>query len=132
LWGRPKPGAFKQFDDGLLNVGKGRVQHWPANYEHQVIACRDVRIHPPHCLSNTALGSISVVRFAKLLAHNKTTASTPYPIPHSIQNEQRVRPGLTVATHPLKLLWPLQPLAPPHAASLAMSAWYTTALIAHR
>lgn len=124
---------MKQLPDGALKIGKSRVQRWRTDHEHKIVAWCDVGVELPHGLSDAPLGSISVVRFAKLLAYNKAAACMTYPITCSIHNEQRVRPRLTLATHPLKLLWSLQPLAPPHAARpLAMSALYTASLIAYR
>jgi hypothetical protein len=70
-----------------------------------------------HRLAHPALGTIAIVRLAKLFANHKTTAGTPNAVTRGIQNEQRVRPRFTLTAHPLKLLWSLQPLAPLHSAS---------------
>jgi hypothetical protein len=104
-----------------------------ANNEDEIIASCNVFVSPSHCLANTPLGTIAIMRLAELFADHKAAACMTDAIARGVHNKQRMRPGLSLATHPLKLLWPLQPLATPHAAlRLAMTARYSPPLIANR
>lgn len=129
----PEASPFENVGNRPLQIGEGGLLRWRTHHENKVVAGRDIAVQQPNGFARTTLGTVAVVGLAELLADDEAAACAPHAVARRVHDEQRVRPGLSVATHPLKLLWSLQPLATPHAASnLTMSARYTTALIADR
>lgn len=132
-WCDPETGAAEQHGAGLKKIVEGGGRRGLSNHKYQIVARHDRGILPSNGFAHPALDPIPVVRLAELFSDHKPAAGSPGAITRRVQQKQRVRPGLSVATHPLKLFWSLQPLASPHAASrLPMAARYASALVAHR
>ncbi len=100
----PETGPVQQFGYRFLQLRKRRFDGRRAYDKHQVVTGSDVVVQQPNCFAHASFGAVAVVGLADLFADNEATARVPDAVPRGVQNEQRVRPGRALATHPLKLL----------------------------
>lgn len=114
--GDPQTSPFDQIRNATLKLNKRGVLDWNPNHKDQIVASGDAVVLLPNRFTHTALGSVTVVGFAKLFANHKAAARMANTVARNVHDKERMRPRLTVTTHPLKLLRSLQPLAAPHAA----------------
>ncbi len=117
-WHDPQTGPFDQIGNTALKFNKRSVLRWRPNHKDQIIAWGDVVVVVAHRLSRPALGAVAIMGLAKLLADHKAAPRMAHAIAGDVHDKERMRPRLTVTTHPLKLLRSLQPLAAPHVAPI--------------
>ena len=115
-WREPQTGPFDQIRNAALKFNKWSVLRWYPHHKDQIIPGSDVVILVAHRLAHPALGAVAIMSLAKLLADHKAAPGMAHSIAGDVHDKERMRPRLTVTTHPLKLLRSLQPLAAPHAA----------------
>ena len=111
----PQASSPEEIVDRPFQPSEGDVQHGRADDEHKIPAWCNAGIGEPDRLARTPLRAVAVMRLAKLLADDETTAGPAGSISCGVQGEPWMRPCFSFSTHTSKLLRAAEPLVTPHS-----------------
>jgi hypothetical protein len=110
----PEMSALKQLPDSCFNLGKGCLNQGCSCNKDTIPARSDVCQLEPNRLSHQTPGPVAPDRAADAFAADKTKPADRSAIGDGCQDDQRVGPGIPLASHALKVKGPSEPVLSLH------------------
>lgn len=110
----PEMGTLKQLGDSGVNLSPGGLDQRCACYQHAVPARRDLGQVAPDRLAHQTPRPVPLHRLADALAGDQAEAADRPSVGGCCQGEQRVGPGLALASNAAKVGRPSEPILSLH------------------
>jgi hypothetical protein len=109
-----KPGTEEEVLHSTTQHLEGGVEQRWSNHEDKVPSGGDMIVDQPDGFARATLGTIAIMSFAELFAHDKPTTRATGSVSARVEDQERVRPRFSLAAHPPKLIGTSEPLITAH------------------